>query len=121
MFLPVLLVGISVGCTPTYVNLTPNRAPREANDQYRFEVQWHTRRSGANNPGVKAYVVIDQGLYPMTRIPNTDGRFEGYAPVGTERSVVPYRFKFDYDYPGLPQRVPSSDWSPECRLNLPQN
>ncbi len=108
------------GCAPSYVNLTPRSAPRTATEVYPFEVEWKTMRTGANNANVKAYVVIDDRLYPMTRVANTENRFEGSAPVAGDRFNVPYKFKLDYHYPGLPERIASSDWSPEYRLVLPQ-
>lgn len=120
--LPLLaLVAVLAGCAPSYVNLTPRTAPRSSIHRYRFEVEWETRRSGANNSEVRAYVVVDQALHPMVRVPNTENRFEGEVPIPGNRTHVPYRFKFDYDYPGLPRRVVSSDWSPEYLFSLPQN
>lgn len=120
--LPLLsVVAILAGCAPSYVNLTPRTAPRSSANLYRFEVQWETRRTGANNPDVRAYVVMDQALHPLARVPNTENRFEGEVPIPADRAHVPYRFKFDYYYPGLPNPVINSDWSPEYLLSLPQN
>jgi hypothetical protein len=119
LFSVVPLVGVLVGCAPSYVNLTPRSVPRRATDVYPFEVEWKTRRTGANNAAVRAYVVIDDQLYPLARVPNTENRFEGSAPISANRVNVPYKFKLDYQYPGLPERIASSDWSPEYRLTLP--
>lgn len=116
--LPVAL--LLAGCAPSYVNLTPRHMPRTATETYPFEVEWKTMRTGANNANVRAYVVIDEQLFPMTRVPNTENRFEGTAPIAAGRFNVPYKFKLDYHYPGLPERIVSSDWSPEYRLVLPQ-
>lgn len=111
--------GILAGCAPHYVNLTPNALPRTATHDYPFEVEWQTRRSGANNADVRAYVVIDQQFFPLQRVPQTENRFEGRAPIPGDRHTVLYRYKFDYFYPGMPGKVVSSDWSPEYRLTLP--
>lgn len=120
--LPLLaLVAVLAGCAPSYVNLTPRTAPRSSTHLYRFEVEWETRRSGANNSEVRAYVVVDHALHPLVRVPNTANRFEGEVPIPQDRIHIPYRFKFDYYYPGLPRRVASSDWSPEYLFSLPQN
>jgi len=114
----VIFAGILAGCAPHYVNLTPNSLPRADAHDYPFEVEWQTRRSGANNAEVRAYVVIDKQLFPLQRIPQTENRFEGRAPVPRDRQTVLYRFKFAYSYPGLPGKAVSSDWSPEYRLKL---
>lgn len=114
-----LLAVFLAGCAPHYVNLTPNSLPRAASNDYPFEVEWQTRRSGANNSEVRGYVVIDQQFFPLQRVPQTENRFEGRAPIPTGRHTVLYRYKFDYHYPGMPGKVISSDWSPEYRLKLP--
>lgn len=113
------LAGMLSGCAPHYVNLTPDLLPRAATHDYPFEVEWQTRRSGANNPEVRAYVVIDQQFFPLQRVPQTENRFEGRAPISGGCQTMLYRYKFDYFYPGLPGKVVSSDWSPEYRLKLP--
>lgn len=114
-----LLTGLLAGCAPHYVNLTPNFFPRAASHDYPFEVEWQTRRTGANNPDVRAYVIIDQQFFPLQRVPQTENRFAGHAPIPADRYIVPYRYKFDYFYPGMPGKVVSSDLSPEYRLTLP--
>lgn len=116
----ILLGSLLAGCAPTYVNLTPRNQPREESSVYPFEVQWDTRRRGAQNSDVRAYVMVDEQLYPLTRVQGTDNRFEGKVPLPPGKSYIPYKFKFDYHYPGLPNRLLGSDWSPEYRLVLPQ-
>lgn len=108
------------GCAPNYVNLTPGRVSPTADKVYPFEVQWDSPRRGANNASVQAYVVIGTNFFPMTRIPNTANRWEARVPLPPEMTVVPYRFKFDYDYPGLPKRELASDRSPEYKIGVPQ-
>jgi len=114
-----LLAGLSLaGCVPGYVNLTPGLQPRNEAHVYPFEVQWSTIRRGANSREVRAYVMVADQLYPMTRVPNTVNRFEGLVPLPPGKTHIPYRYKFDYHYPMLPDRVESSDWSPEYLLVL---
>jgi hypothetical protein len=115
----VLIGSLLAGCVSSYVNLTPRNQPRDPAEVYPFEVQWTNPRSGANNAEVRAYVLIDETLHPLARVPGTENRFEGKVPLPPGRTYVPYRFKFDYHYPGLPQKVLNSDWSPEYRLVVP--
>jgi len=117
----VLALGTIVllaGCAPTYTNLTPRNAVRTSADVYHFEVQWDTSRRGVNGPDVRGYVVISENLYPMQRIGGTTDRWEADAPVPRDQPVVPYRYKFDYTYPTLTQRLPDSAFSPPYFLNM---
>jgi hypothetical protein len=107
------------GCAPNYVNLTPTKVTPTPEKVYPFEVQWDSPRRGANNASVQAYVVIGTNFFPMTRIPNTPNRWEARVPLPPELTVVPYRFKFDYTYPGLPKSEIASDRSPEYQIGVP--
>ena len=121
-FVALVAVGLIVaGCTPTSLNLTPSHAPASTNGFYAFEVQWDSPRRGANSPEVKAYVVIETNLYPMTRIANTPNRWEALAPLPPGRSYVPYHYKFDYQYPELRQKALASDLSEEYHIVVPRN
>ncbi len=106
------------GCAPSYTNLTPRNAASSGPDIHHFEVQWDTSRRGANGPDVKAFVVIGETMYPMNRIPGTSDRWETDAPIPKDRPIVPYRYKFDYTFPTLTQRLPQSDISPPYFLEL---
>ncbi|HTH48845.1 MAG TPA: hypothetical protein VMB21_15130, partial [Candidatus Limnocylindria bacterium] len=93
--------------------------PPVSGSVYPFEVQWNSPRRGANNANVSATVVVGTNSFPMTRVPNTVNRWESHVALPTGQSVVPYYFKFDYDYPGLPKRIEASDRSPEYTLTVP--
>jgi len=118
-----LTLGLALlgsGCAPSYTNLTPRSAPLAGPDLHHFEVQWDTSRRGANGPDVKAYVVVGESLYPLQRIPGTPDRWEGDAPIPKDKTIIPYRFKFDYTFPTITQRLPQSDYSPPYFLELSQ-
>lgn len=115
-----MLTALGVaGCAPTLLNLTPNHLPRMANGLYPFEVQWDSPRRGANNPSTQAYVVIETNFFPMTRVVNTANRWEALVPLPEGRSYIPYHYKFDYTYPGLPETQKASDLSDEYHAIVP--
>lgn len=118
--LPALLFAalVASGCASRFANLTPKSAVPVRTDVYHFEVQWDTSRRGANNPDVKAYVMIDESLFPMTRIARTNDRWEADVPVPMEKPVISYRYKFDYTYPTLSKPAAQSDLSPPYFLDL---
>lgn len=108
------------GCAPTSVsNLTPRTVPVTATRTYPFEVTWDTSRRGVKAEAVKAYVVIDGTLYPMTKVPVVFNRWEALVPIPEGRTYVPYKYRFDYVIPGVASRMPTSEWSPEYRLVVP--
>ncbi len=119
-FASVVALGLVVaGCAPSYVNLTPHTVPPVTGSVYPFEVQWTSPRRGANNANVEASVVIGTNFFPMTRVPNTANRWEARIPLPPGRSTVNYYYKFDYEYPGLPKRIESSDRSMEYMISVP--
>ena len=109
---------VLTGCTPVYTNLTPRTAVQKAQDVYHFEVQWDTSQRGANTADVKAYVVIGENLYPMQRVGGTKERWEADVPITGEKTIVPYRYKFDYTFPTVMQRLPESSYSAPYFLDL---
>ena len=111
-------IALLAGCAPNYTNLTPRNAVHTSTDVYRFEVQWDSSRRGANGPDVKGYVAIGPNLYPMQRVTGTPDRWEADVPVPRGDPLVPYRYKFDYTYPTLTQRVSQSDYSPPYFLDM---
>lgn len=115
-----LLAVVAAGCTPKYMNLTSRRVPRVSESVYPFEVQWDTPRRVASNAEVKAFVVVDTQIYPMTKIPNTANRWEAQVPLPAEKTYIPYRFKFEYDYLGNTGQVHASDRSPEYYIIVPR-
>ena len=118
--LSVAFAALVAGCAPSYVNLTPRTVPPAPENVHLFEVQWSSPRTGANNPDVRAYVTIGTNFFPMARIPNTSDRWEAKVPLPPDATSVPYRYRFDYTYPGTPQRVSASDRSQEYFLRLPR-
>ena len=120
-FCAVLTLGALLaltGCTPVYTNLTPRTAVQKAPDVYHFEVQWDTSQRGANTADVKAYVVIGENFYPMQRVGGTQERWEVDVPITGEKTIVPYRYKFDYTFPTVMQRLPESSYSAPYFLDL---
>ena len=115
----IALAVVVAGCAPSYVNLTPHTVPPVTGSVYPFEVQWTSPRRGANNANVTATVVLGTNSFPMTRVPNTINRWEARVALPAGRPVVPYYFKFDYDYPGLQNRIEASDRSMEYTLTVP--
>ena len=115
------LAAVVSGCAPNYVNLTPGTVPRTPDNLYPFEVEWNSPRRGANNAAVQASVMVGTNFFPMTRVGRTSDRWEARVPLPTDRAFIPYRFKFDYDYPALKAREPASDRSPEYGLRIPAN
>ena len=119
----VLLAGCS-GLSTTKAsntNLTPRQIPLNANSTYLFETTFDSIRRGVDPTSVKAWVMIDTQLYPMARVPNTANRFEALVPLPPGRTNVPYKYKFEFAYPGIRYREVNSDWSPEYRLVIPLN
>ncbi|MBX3734641.1 MAG: hypothetical protein KF791_18850 [Verrucomicrobiae bacterium] len=115
VFLPAVL--LAAGCTSQMVNLTPRSAVPVTEEIYRFEVRWDSSYRGANNPQVSAYVMIEETLFPMQRVEGTTDRWEAAVPVPTDKPVVAYRYKFDYERPGYPRPITESELSPPYFLD----
>lgn len=109
------------GCAPTSVsNLTPRTLPMTADRTYPFELTWNTGLRKVKPDDVKAWVVIDGLLYPMTRVPVAVNRWEARVPIAPGRTYVPYRFRIDFLEPNLGNATYNSEWSQEYRLVVPQ-
>ena len=118
LFLMVLLIA---GCATTEVsNLTPRTLPATPARTYPFEVTWDSSRRGVKTDDVHAWVMVDQTLYPMTRVASTVNRWAAEVPIPDGKSYVPYKYKFEYTYPGIDSHVVKSEWSSEYRLVIPQ-
>lgn len=114
------LLGLTTGCSTEVTNLTPRAVPPQPDSIYPFEVQWESPRRGSTSAKANAYVMVDAKLYPMSRVPRTVDRWEAAVPLPPGKAYVPYKFKFDFWYPGLGRTVlTNSDWSPEYRLVVP--
>jgi hypothetical protein len=105
------------GCAPSQTaNYTPGSIPVASARTYPFEVEWKSSRRGVDPEQVRVFVMIDDRLHPMSRVASVANRWEARIPVADGREVVPYRFKFEYPYPGLGTVHHNSEWSPEYRL-----
>ncbi len=117
-----MMVFLIVGCANTEVsNLTPRTLPLTPSRTYPFEATWDSNRRGVKNEDVHAWVMVDQTLYPMTRVASTANRWEARVPVPEGKTYVPYKYKFEYIYPGIDTQFVKSEWSPEYRLVVPQH
>jgi len=113
----VLLPLLFVGCgTTAIVNLTPSRLPRKDSGQYPFAVEWSSRQQSLIKESIKAYVIIGLDQYPMQRTPLLTNRWETLVPITGDKDSVIYRYKFDYDYQGFPERHPESRLSKVYQL-----
>ena len=119
-FLPlVLLPLLFVGCGTTAItNLTPSRLPRKDNGQYAFSVEWNSRQQSLVRDSIKAYVVVGLDQFPMQRTPMLTNRWETLVPVPTDKNIVTYRYKFDYEFRGFPNRQLDSKLSKYYQLFL---
>lgn len=120
VFCAAIGLGLLVGCSTDVTNLTPRAVPPQPDSIYPFEVQWESPRRGSTSAKVNAYVMVDAKLYPMSRVPRTVDRWEAAVPLPLGKAYVPYKYKFDFWYPGLGRTIlTNSDWSPEYRLVVP--
>jgi hypothetical protein len=98
-----LLILVVTGCSTTTIsNLTPSRLPRKDNNLYTFEVDYLTRQQNLIHESMEAYVIVSGERYPMQRVPMLNNRWEGIVPVSADQDVVTYRYRFDYQYRGIP-------------------
>jgi hypothetical protein len=99
-----LLMLSLTGCTTTTItNLTPSRLPRKDNHQYTFEVDYNTRQQSLIHDSMEGYVIVGGERYPMQRVPMLNNRWEGIVPISPDQEVVTYRYRFDYQYRGIPE------------------
>ena len=116
--LPLLLLPLLVaGCASTGItNLTPSHLPRKDNGQYSFSVEWNSRQQSLIKDSIKSYVVVGLDQYPMQRTPLLTNRWETLVPVPADKDIVTYRYKFDYEYQGFPNRQADSKLSKYYQL-----
>ncbi len=111
---------LAAGCTSSISNLTPTAATRETSGLYRFETEWTTTQRTRNlrQSEIRAYVVLDQRIYPMERVPNMTNRWEADVPLPVGKSPVFYYYKWEYATAGFNKNHPNSIRSPEYRLEI---
>lgn len=107
------------GCTYTSItNLTPSRYPRNADGLYPFQVEWASNQQSLQRDSLKPSVIIGMETYPLQPTPMLKNRWEALVPVPADKAVVNYRYKFDYDYLGVPARRPNSKLSAPYQLQI---
>jgi hypothetical protein len=115
----VLLATLGLGCASSQnTNLTSRSPAPSPEANYLFETTFRTHRRGVQPENVKAWVVMGLSLYPMQPVPNTENRFEALLPLPTDRSVLRYRYKFQFTYPGVLDNNINSTMSPEYELQV---
>lgn len=105
------------GCS-TVTNLTPSQHIRNDTALYPFEVEWVSKQKALLPETVKAYVIIDFDSYPMERTRFMKNRWETLVPVPAETQELTYRYKFDYQYQGMPAPRADSKLSPPYQLTI---
>lgn len=120
LLLPLLALStLFAGCTSTTItNLTPSRYPKNPNGLYPFHVEWRSNQQSLRKESLKPYVVIGMESYPMQPTPLLKNRWETLIPVPSDKPVVNYRFKFDYEYKSIPVRRPNSKLSQPYQLQI---
>ncbi|MCL5098030.1 MAG: hypothetical protein M1608_10990 [Candidatus Omnitrophica bacterium] len=121
-FFPLWLLALLLaGCTTTITNLTPNQAVRNSSGLYPVGAAWESAKQSIQDNTLKAYVLIDMKTYPMQRTPMVNNRWETLIPVPADENTINYRFKFDYQYLGIPHREENSVLSPIYHLQIIDN
>jgi hypothetical protein len=113
-----MLIGLTSGCRTTLTNLTPSQVGRNNTGLYPFEVVWDTTQQSVREETLKASVVLGDEVYPMQRTPKLNNRWEAFIPISTDKSVINYRYRFDYEYLSIPNRRQNSRLSPQYQLQI---
>jgi len=69
---------------------------------YSFSVEWASKQRALIDESVKVYVVMGNKKYEMRRTPMLPERWETLVPVDENEDLVNYRYRFDYEYKGIP-------------------
>jgi hypothetical protein len=114
-----LAVVWGAGCSTTAItNLTPSRLPRKESGQYQFAAEYSTRQQSLIKESMEAFVIVGSERYPMQRTPMLTNRWETLVPISPDQDVVTYKFRFNYDYRGIPERKSDSRESKYYQLFL---
>ena len=110
---PLLFAGCS-----TITNLTPSQQPRNASGLYSLEAAWDSRQQSIRDNSMKPSVMVGMEIYPMRKTSLMSNRWETLVPIPADKSVINYRFKFDFDYNAIPKPLPDSKLSREYNLQI---
>jgi hypothetical protein len=120
--IPGLLAALvlAAGCTSRMSNLTPTASPRETSGLYHFETEWTSTQRTRNlrQSDIQAFVVIDEKVHPMERIPGMANRWEADVPLPPGKNPVFYHFKWEYVTAGFGANLPNSTRSEVYRLEV---
>ncbi len=107
------------GCTSTSVtNLTPRQHLRNADGVYLMEAEWRSNQANIRKETIKPYVVIGLEEFPMRRTLMLPNRWEALVPIATQKSLIHYRFKFDFNYAQMNGDKPDSKLSMPYQLEI---
>jgi hypothetical protein len=68
---------------------------------------------------IKASILVDGKIIPMTREASVKNRWEGYLPVPAGQNSITYRFLFDYKVNNFsPQPKPETEYSAPFTLRI---
>jgi len=112
---PLLLVGCA---TSSITNLTPTVQPRNPEGTYPVEAIWKSNQQSLKADTVTPYVLIGLESYPMQPTPLVKHRWGVEIPIPADQNHIYYRFKFDYQYRGMPGSRSDSMLSEEFRLDI---
>jgi len=117
--LPLVLLPLMLaGCATTFMNLTPLRQPRNANNLYPVEVAFTTRQQSLQWETIKPQVVVGSEFIPMHPTPLMKNRWEALVPVPAGAREVRYQYKFDFQYNAFGPRQADSAKSPSYTLRI---
>ena len=120
-FLKLLPVMLIAGCatSATITRLTPSEVPRNPNNQYLVETSFESPQQSLIPDSLKASIVVDGQIIPMTQVAVVNNRWEGYLPVPPDKNSVTYRFLFDYKYNSFGAQPKSeTKYSPPYTLKI---
>lgn len=112
---PLLLVGCA---TNSITNLTPTVQPRNAEGDYPVEAIWKSKQQSLKDESLTPYVLVGLESFPMEPTPLVSDRWEVQLPISADKNHIYYRFKFDYEYRGMPGSRSDSMLSEEFRLDI---
>jgi hypothetical protein len=122
---PVFLLAVSfgllmTGCATTDItNLTPRYEPRNAAGLYPVEAAMKSQQQTLRWNTIRPQAIVDTEAYPMRPTLLMTNRWETLVPVPPGKSVVYFRFKFDFDYNDFGSAGRSdSKLSPTYRLEI---